>query len=174
MNIRPVLAALSAAALIVATAAGAHAADLTFAASLRGDKEPTVTGSKATGTVSIVVHAATQTVDVAVKVSGITPDKFAQHLAHAPVGPMHLHLYEANGNVSLVLPFPMGAAFAATADGFTYTRTGYPYAEGAAILKSTVTFDGFVAAMNGGAVVFNIHTEAFKDGEISGTVTPAK
>lgn len=141
---------------------------------MRGDKEPTVTGSKATGSVTIVVHTEAQTVDVVVAVSGITPDKFAQHLAHAPVGPMHLHLYEANGNVSLLLPFPMGPAYAATPNGFVHTRTGYRYAEGAAILKSTVAFDAFVAAMKGGAVVFNVHTETFKDGEISGLVTPAK
>jgi len=126
------------------------------------------------GSVSIVVHAEMQTVDVVVEVSGIKPDMFAHHLAHAPVGPMHLHLYEANGNVSLLLPFPMGSAYAATADGFTYTRAGYSYPEGAAILKSTVSFDAFVAAMKGDAVVFNVHTEAFKDGEISGAVMPAK
>jgi hypothetical protein len=169
VRLRPVLLLF----LAVALAAAAHAADPVFTASLRGDKEPTATGSKATGAVSIVVHEGAQTVDIAVKVSGIKPDMFAQHLAHAPVGPMHLHLYEANGNVSLLLPFPMGSAYAATADGFTYTRAGYPYAEGAAILKSSVGFDAFVAAMKGGAVVFNVHTEAFKDGEISGTVTPA-
>jgi hypothetical protein len=174
MIIRYFLSALSAIALTVAAALGAQAADMTFTASLRGDKEPTVTGSKATGSVSIVVHGDTQTVDIAVKVSGITLDTFAQHLAHAPVGPMHLHLYEGNGNVSLLLPFPMGPAYTATADGFAYTRAGYSYAEGAAILKSTVTFDAFVAAIKGGAVVFNVHTEAFKDGEISGTVTPTK
>jgi len=160
--------------LAVVSARAAQAADPAFTASLRGDKEPTATGSKATGTVSIVVHPASQTVDIAVKVVGIKPDMFAHHLAHAPVGPMHLHLYEANGNVSLLLPFPMGPAYAATADGFTYTRAGYPYAEGAAILKSTVSFDAFVAAMKGDAVVFNVHTEAFKDGEISGAVMPAK
>jgi hypothetical protein len=174
MIIRSFLLMLAAPVLAAALAAGAQAADATFTASLRGDKGPTVTGSKATGSVSIVVHSDTQTVDIAVNVSGIKPDRFAQHLAHAPVGPMHLHLYEANGNVSLLLPFPMGPAYAATADGFTYTRAGYSYAEGAAILKSTVNFDAFVAAMKSGAVVFNVHTEAFKDGEISGAVTPAE
>ena len=32
------------------------------------------------------------------------------------------------------------------------------------------TFDGFVAAMQGGLIVLNIHTDAFNPGEISGRV----
>jgi hypothetical protein len=174
MSIRPFLSGLFIFGLFIATAVGAQAADLAFSTSLRGDAAPTATGSKATGTVTIVVHTDAQTVDIAANISGITPDRFAHHLAHAPVGPMHLHIYQADGNVSLLLPFPLSDAYVATSDGFTYTRKGYGYAEGAAILKSTIAFDAFVAAMKGGAVVFNIHTEAFPDGEISGTVVPAK
>lgn len=170
MSIRPFLIFV----LLVATSAGAQAADLAFSASLRGDAAPTATGSKATGIVTIVVHTETKTVDINANISGITTDRFAHHLAHAPVGPMHLHIYQPDGNVSLLLPFPLSDAYVATSDGFTYTRKGYGYGQGAAILKSTIGFDAFVAAMHGGAVVFNIHTEAFPDGEISGTVVPAK
>jgi hypothetical protein len=150
------------------------AADLAFDATLSGTAEPTATGSKAIGTVKIVVHPEAQTLDVSVDVTGITPTDFAQHLAHAPVGPMHLHVYEANGNVSLLLPFPMGPAYTAAPGGFSYKRAGYSYAEGAKILNSAVSFDGFIAALNAKTVLFNIHTNAFKDGEISGTVVPAK
>lgn len=152
----------------------ALASDITFRTDLRGDREPTTTGSKATGDVTIVVHEQTQTIDVMAKVTGIAPADFATHLAHAPIGPMHLHIYAANGDVSLLLPFPMGTAYVADPSGFTYMRKGYAYAEGAAILKSTITFGEFVAALKTGAVLFNVHTNAFGDGEISGRVAEVK
>ncbi|MBP6014550.1 MAG: CHRD domain-containing protein [Alphaproteobacteria bacterium] len=163
---------LAAAALVLA--APAIAGDLKFTATLRGDKEPTNTGSKATGEARIVVHGDTQTVDVSATVNGIAPSDFATHLAHAPVGPMHLHIYATNGDVSLLLPFPMGPEYQAAGGGFTYKRTGYAYAEGAKIVSSTISFDDFVNAMRSGAVVFNIHTNAFGDGEISGKIEVAK
>lgn len=152
----------------------ALAGDITFRTDLRGDREPTNTGSKATGDVTIVVHEQTQTIEVTAKVTGISPADFATHLAHAPIGPMHLHIYAPNGDVSLLLPFPMGTAYLANATGFTYERKGYAYAEGAGILKSAVPFGEFVSAMKSGAVLFNVHTNAFGDGEISGRVAVAK
>ena len=148
-------------------------ADLAFAASLRGNVETSNTGSTATGEAKLTVHTDTQTVDISLKVSGIAPADFAVHLAHAPMGPMHLHLYAANGDVSLLLPFPMAPDYQPTAGGFTYTRAGFAYAEGAKILGSAVTFDDFVTAMKSGKVVFNIHTNKFAEGEISGAVKPA-
>ncbi len=170
---RLVQISFAAIAVVLAATASAYGADLMFAATLRGDKEPTNTGSTATGDAKIVVHMDKQTVDVSLKVSGILPGDFAVHLAHAPVGPMHLHLYAANGDVSLLLPFPIAPDYAPTADGFTYTRTGYAYAEGAKILSSSVSFGDFVTAMKSGKVVFNIHTNKFNDGEISGKVHAA-
>ena len=161
-------------ALVFATAsAPAISADLAFTASLRGNVETSNTGSSATGEAKLVVHTDKQTVDISLKVSGISRADFAVHLAHAPVGPMHLHLYAPNGDVSLLLPFPMAPDYTPTADGFTYTRAGFAYAEGAKILGSAVTFDDFVAAMKSGKVVFNIHTNKFAEGEISGTVKSA-
>ena len=50
------------------------------------------------------------------------------------MGPVHLHLYAANGDISLLVPFPYGASYAATADGFTLSVDDYSYAEGAALL----------------------------------------
>ena len=152
----------------------ALAGDITFRTDLRGDREPTNTGSKATGDVTIVVHEQTQTIDVTAKVTGIAPADFATHLAHAPIGPMHLHIYAANGDVSLLLPFPMGPAYLSNATGFTYERKGYAYAEGAGILKSTIPFGDFVSAMKSGAVLFNVHTNSFGDGEISGKIAEVK
>ena len=50
-------------------------------------------------------------------------------------------------------------------------RSGYDYAAGAAILKSTLSFDAFIEAMSSGTVVLNIHTDKFGNGEISGKVS---
>lgn len=162
------------ASVFISSAAPAIAADVAFTASLTGGDEGAKTGSKASGDAKFTVHLDAQTVDVALKVVGIKFADFANHVVHAPVGPMHLHFYAANGDVSLLLPFPMGPAYAETADGFGLTLKDYRYADGANILESKVTFDEFVAAMKSGAVVLNIHTNKFMDGEINGKVLVAK
>ena len=64
----------------------------------------------------------------------------------------------------------MGANYAASSDGFTLTVKSYPYADGAKIIASDITFDGFVKALQSGGIVLNIHTQKFADGEISGKV----
>ena len=161
---------LTAVAVFVAAAIPANAADLTFTAQLRGDNATTSTGSAATGEAKLVVHPTTQTVDMTLTVKGLSPADFYDHLAHAPVGPVHLHLYQANGDSSLLLPFAMGPAYAKTSDGFSLTMANYKYADGAKILASDISFDGFVKDLQSGAVVLNIHTQKFQDGEISGKV----
>ena len=173
MFLRQAVLAILASVLMV-SAAPAFAADVAFTAALSGGDAGTKTGSTATGDATLTVHTKTQTVDASLTVVGIKFADLAAHLAHAPVGPMHLHLYAANGDVSLLLPFPMGPAYAETPDGFTLKLSGYPYADGAKILNSTVSFDDFLVAMKSGAVVFNIHTNKFADGEISGKVMVAK
>ena len=149
-------------------------ADVVFTAALRGDKEPTNTGSKAAGDAKIVVHEATQTVDVDLKVTGIKLNDFWDNVHHAPVGPIHLHHYAANGDVTLVMPFPMGPSYVETKDGFTLTVKGYPFATGAKIVETPLSFEQFVGALNAGIVVMNIHTDKFNQGEISGKVEAAK
>lgn len=84
------------------------------------------------------------------------------------MGPVHLHLYAANGDISLLVPFPYGAAYTATPDGFTLRVEDYPYAEGAALLRSDMSFETFVATLGSEFVYLNVHTDAFQDGEISG------
>jgi len=74
--------------------------------------------------------------------------------------------------VAVVLPTPFGAGYMDTAKGFSVTMKGYPYADGAKLLKSDLSFDGFVAAMSSGTVVLNVHTDRFGDGEISGKIIP--
>ena len=48
-----------------------------------------------------------------------------------------------------------------------------PYAEGAKLVNSKASFDEFVAALSGGRIVVNIHTNSKTDGEISGDVVSA-
>jgi hypothetical protein len=169
MKLRYAAAAL--AAFIIA--APSWGAEVVFTAALRGDKDPTNTGSKARGDARIVVDTATQTVDVDLKVTGIRFDDFYDQVHHAPVGPIHMHHYAANGDVTLVMPFPMGPIYAETKEGFTVTVKDYSYATGAKIVETPLSFDQFLGALKAGIVVLNIHTDKFNQGEISGTATLA-
>jgi hypothetical protein len=158
----------------LAFAMPAMSADVEFTASLRGDKDPTNTGSKATGEARIVVDTATQTVDVDLKVVGIKLTDFWAQVHHAPVGPIHLHHYAADGEVTLVMPFPAGPSYTETADGFTLKVRDYAYTAGAKIVQTPLSFEQFLASLKAGIVVMNIHTTKFNDGEISGTVREAR
>ena len=158
----------------LAFAAPALCDEAVFTASLRGDKAPTTTGSTATGEARIAVDLSVETVDVDLKVTGIRFADFFDKIHHAAVGPIHLHHYAANGEVTLIMPFPMGPAYAETKDGFTVTVRDYPYATGAKIVATPLSFDQFLVSLMAGVVVMNIHTDKFGDGEISGTVTLAK
>jgi hypothetical protein len=159
-----------AAALAVLAASPAFAATKVFTAKLSGDVETSKTGSKATGTARFVVDTETKTVDVTMDFAGLKIADLADGLVARPMGPIHLHNYLSNGDVALVLPTPFGPSYADTARGFSVTMKGYSYAEGAQLLKSNLSFDGFLAAMASGSVVLNVHTDKFGEGEISGKI----
>jgi hypothetical protein len=162
---------IAAASLALAlVAAPAYAGTLKFHATLGGKAAPDVTGSDATGTASVTVDTDRRLVSVDLAVHGITVDQLWDKLVAAPIGPVHFHEYKADGNSVLALPLPFGANYAATADGFRVTMRDYDYAAGAKLLNSTLSFDDFVAAMQAGKVVLNVHTDAFNPGEIGGTV----
>ena len=160
------------------SAGAAEARQLLYTADLRGDAPTSNTGSHATGQARIVVDTDAQTVDITLDVTGMTIDNLWDTLVARPIGPIHLHLYGAhnhmdpNANVSLVFPVPFGATYSVTPTGFHVSQQHATYAWGAHLLGSTTPFDQFLASMNAGDVVFNIHTDAFHDGEISGVVTP--
>jgi hypothetical protein len=151
-------------------AAPAFAATKVFTAKLSGDAETSKTGSKATGTARFMVDTVTKTVDVTMDFTGLKIADLADGLVARPIGPIHLHNYMSNGDVAVVLPTPFGSSYADTAKGFSVTMKGYSYAEGALLLKSDLSFDGFLAAMASGSVVLNVHTDRFGDGEISGKI----
>lgn len=163
-------------ALLVACALAATPASaetLRFTAALNGSQAPTITGSLASGTASVSVDTEARTLDVALDVAGISLDGLYDHVIHAGVGPVHLHLYAANGDISLLVPFPYGAAYADAPNGFRLTIEDLPYAENAALVGSNLTFDQFVATLGSDFVYLNIHTDAFHDGEISGRLARA-
>lgn len=160
-----------AAALLAASPA--FAATKVFTAKLSGDVETSKTGSKATGTARIVVDTEKKTVDVTMDFTGLKIADLEDGLLARPMGAIHLHNYLANGDVVLVLPTPFGPSYADTAKGFSVTMKNYPYADGASVLKSDLSFDGFLAAMASGSVVLNVHTDKFGQGEISGQVVSA-
>src|SRR5262245_10033811 len=167
---RFILAFVAISALFVAPAS---AAQLNFTAVLNGVTDPTNTGSHATGDARVSVDTQTQTVSVHMHIHGVTLDQLWDHVIHAGMGPVHLHLYAANGDISLLVPFPYGGAYTATADGFNLDVDSYNYAEGARVLHSNTTFDAFVRSLGSDFVYLNIHTDAFHDGEISGRLLPA-
>lgn len=158
--------------------AARQANEVVFIAALRGDTAPTNTGSAATGEARIIVDRDAQTVDMVLDVSGISIDQLWDQVVQAPIGPIHFHFYSAqdhalDGQVELILPLPFGPSYAATANGFRVTMEDYPYADGAALLQSERSFDAFIDALDSGAVVLNIHTDAHNNGEISGAIVPA-
>jgi hypothetical protein len=163
--LRIITAALAAA---FAAIAPASAAQLTYRATLNGVTEPTITHSAATGVADVTVDTEAETVSVHMRITGITQDQLWDHVIHSGMGPVHLHLYAANGDISLLVPFPYGANYAPTPDGFTLDVRNYSYAEGAAVLHSDMSFETFVATLGSDFVYLNIHTDAFQDGEISG------
>lgn len=170
--------ALTAAILAGLAATPVAARELAFTAALRGDRMPTMTGSKATGQARIVVNTDTQAVDVSMTVDGLKVQSLWKTLVPTPMGPIHLHVYGSHDHsnpdsAALLFPAPYGAAYADTATGFRVEMKAAPYADGAARVNSRATFADFIGAMQAGRIVLNIHTNQFTDGEISGDVVPA-
>ncbi len=163
---RVLTAAFAATALLAL--APANAAQLSYTAALDGVTAPTNTGSVATGTATVNVDTEARTVSIHMHIHGIAADQLWDHVIHNGMGPVHLHLYAANGDISLLVPFPYGASYTATPDGFTLNVENYSYAEGAALLQSDMSFDTFVTTLGSDFVYLNIHTDTFQDGEISG------
>ncbi len=159
---------------VVATPLPASAKILKFHAALDGKYGPDPTGSAATGRATIRVDTVTRRVSVDLKVAGIQVDDLWDKLVAAPIGPIHFHKYAtaAGGDSVLALPLPYGANYHARPAGLRVTMKDYDYVTGAALLKSTLSFDDFVAGMGSGLIVLNVHTDKFNPGEISGLVVP--
>ena len=158
----------------IAMPAAASAEVLKFHVALDGKSGPEPTGSPATGTAKVRVDTVTHRVSVDLEVNGITIDDLWDTLVKAPVGPIHFHKYAtaAGGDSVLALPLPFGPDYHAEKWGLKVRMKNYDYVAGAALVKSTLSFDDFVAGMKSGLIVLNVHTDQFNPGEISGLVVP--
>jgi methyl coenzyme M reductase alpha subunit len=161
-------------AAMSAVPAAASAEVLKFHVALDGKSGPEPTGSPATGSAKVRVDTVTHRVSVDLDVSGITIDDLWDKLVAAPVGPIHFHKYAtaAGGDSVLALPLPYGPDYHAEKWGLKVRMKNYDYVAGAALVKSTLSFDDFVAGMKSGLIVLNVHTDQFNPGEISGLVVP--
>ena len=166
------LAALAIGGIFVA--APAQAKILKYHANLDGNYGEQPTGSPARGRATILVDTVTHRFTVNLGVEGITIDDLWDKLVAAPIGPIHFHEYNMpmSGGSMLVLPLPFGPAYRATRAGLRVDMRNFDYESDAALVKSTLSFDDFVAAMNKGLIVLNVHTDKFNPGEISGLVKP--
>ena len=164
------IAALAASLALAAAPAGAKT--LTFHALLDGKSGPEPTGSDATGKAKIKVDMDRKLVSVDLNVDGITAPQLWAKLVARPIGPIHFHKYAsaAGGASVLVLPLPYGPSYHSLPHGLHVKMVRYDYDAGAKLLNSTLSFDDFVAAMKGGLVILNVHTDKFNPGEISGKV----
>lgn len=164
--------------MAVLAATPVSAKELAFTADLRGDAPSSITGSKATGHATILVHTETQTVDVVLNVDGLKIDDLWTKLRNSPKGPIHLHIYgsrdhSGNAAAALIFPLPYGPSYVATEKGFKVDLKSAPYAAGAKLVQSDASFDEFVSSLQNGRLVLNVHTNANPAGEISGDVVPA-
>jgi CHRD domain len=162
------------AVLFLGAAGTIHAKTLAFRAALNGKTVPTNTSSSASGIANVRVDLARRTVSVDLTVDGISLDGLWDRLVTAPIGPIHFHKYgsrdHSGDDVVLVLPLPYGPAYRSTSKGFRVKLSNFSYDTGAALVESNASFDSFVAALQSGTVVLNIHTDKFQNGEISGTI----
>lgn len=150
----------------------AQAEVLAFHATLDGKYGANPTNSAATGKARVAVDTVRRRVSVDIRLDGITIEALADALVAAPIGPIHLHKYATleGGDSVLAVPVPYGADYRVTRTGLRVIMKAYDYDAGARLLKSTLTFEDFVAAMRSGLIVLNVHTDAFNPGEISGRV----
>jgi CHRD domain len=157
------------------SAAPAAAKIIEYRADLNGQSPTISTGSSARANARISIDTAKKTVEIRLNVTGLSVDSLWDKLVKAPIGPIHLHQY-ASGNLSdansseLAFPLPYGPSYKTTRDGFR-VRTGVlDYAKAVAPLAQSISFEAFVAALEKGTVVLNIHTDAFNGGEVNGLV----
>jgi CHRD domain len=174
--LRHTVFALIASALFSAAPVAAKIVE--YRAELNGQSPTISTGSSARADAWITVDTAKKTVAIRLNVIGLSVDSLWDKLVKAPIGPIHLHQY-ASGNLAdansseLAFPLTYGPSYKPTRDGFRVRTGPLDYAKAVAPLSASISFEAFIAALEKGTVVLNIHTDAFNGGEINGLVGKA-
>lgn len=162
--------AIAAIAVLALSTVSARAAVIEFTASLDGSQEVPPVATDATGEASIFVDTDLETIDFFLSVVGLSLDDLNDGLVAGPLGPIHLHDGPAGVNGPIIIPFPFGASYSDTADGFEVDVSGFAFADAIALSGASLTFDAFVTAMLAGDFYVNVHTDDFAGGEIRGQV----
>lgn len=144
-------------------------ADLSFDATLTGDRFPAETGSSATGAATLTIHP-DETVDLALSVKGVTIDDLSDPLVASAFGPAHLHLYKPDGEIEFLMVFPFGGAFSKTAAGFDVIYKRLSFSQSAEKFNPDMTIEDLIAGLRTGYAYLNVHTDKHPDVEISGVM----
>ncbi|NJO13839.1 MAG: CHRD domain-containing protein [Rhizobiales bacterium] len=174
--LRNIVVTFAASALAFASPASAEIIE--YQAKLDGQSATIDTGSAARASAMITVDTISKTVALRLNVIGLSVDSLSDALVEAPVGPIHFHQY-ANGdladagNSALAFPIAFGPSYQPTRDGFQVQTGALDYASAVAPLGQGMSFTDFVAALENGTVILNIHTDAFSAGEINGVIAKA-
>ena len=162
---------------VVALAATAAAAPITFRAYLSGPAESPPNTSPGTGLALVTIDPVTHLMEIDAEFTGLLGPNTAAHI-HVIDGPGDTNLLDTNGPVATTTPtfsgFPSGltAATYYTIMNMTLTssyRAGFiADAGGTTALAEAALFTGIT---NGNAY-FNIHTSVFPGGEIRGFLQP--
>jgi hypothetical protein len=158
-------------AALTLPAPAAHAATMTFVASLSGANEVPTVPSSGTGLATIFLDPTAQTLQVNATFSGLTSNDVAAHIhCCAPLG--------TNVGVATTVPafpgFPLGVTSG------TYSSVVFDLTQSTIYNPAFVMLQGglaqaeaaLIAGILGGQTYFNIHTVNFGGGEIRGQLAP--
>jgi CHRD domain/PEP-CTERM motif len=150
----------------------ANATPITFVANLSQALEVSPTGSPGTGTATVVLDAAANTMQVDVTFSGLEAGTTASHIHCCLASPF---LTGVNVGVATTTPtftgFPLGVTSGTYSHLFDLTlASSYnPAFDGATPAAQEATL---VAGIEAGETYLNIHTTTFPGGEIRGFLVP--
>jgi hypothetical protein len=173
ISIRPCLLALASVLLLPAPAA--HAAPLTFFASLSGANENPPNASPGTGLATVVLDPTAQTLQVNATFSGLTSNDVAAHIHCCQTVP------GTNMNVGVATTVPAFPGFPLGMTSGTYSSPVFDLTMTTIYNPAFITAEGglanaeaaLIAGIEGGLTYFNIHTVNFGGGEIRGELVPA-
>ena len=148
--------------------APAQAEVLTFAGPLDGAQEVAPGDDDATGFGTVVIDTVAETVSFDLTVAGLSLADLNTGLSNGPLGPVHLHNAPAGQNGPIIVPFPFGATYTETADGFNLSVSNVSFADAVGISGATLSFTDFVSALLSDNIYINVHSNEFPAGAIRG------